>query len=319
MLSIYHMFVLRPCARFADRCVDILELSELRDLLTFHRHTLRLYSALCSHGNTQLAHALCSHVDQSQFLYALQCRDMPGPLRQAYYALLSEVHLSAHASARQAMTHEYIVPMSKGSRAVTLYNSRRRRHSLPGSVRSASLWPRLHFATPCFIRPPDEGVSGGAGGGSLDGGGRVEDVQPDSPWFPVPQLKALLLGMLREAVCAAGRRVRDPAGGSVELLLVPLLRLLHTLLLMGVYQGPDLRQALRLILPGIYIQNWVITEDVDDDDDEDQDDEAFGMEFGRERGGTLGSLPKQGLLQMKLPEAVKLQVSLRGERICANV
>ncbi|KAL2083644.1 hypothetical protein ACEWY4_021417 [Coilia grayii] len=286
-----------------NRCVDILELSELHDLLTFHQHTLRLYSALCSHGNTHMAHALCSHVDQSQFLYTLRCRHMPGPLREAYYALLSKVHLSAHASARQAMTHDYIVPMTRDSRAVTLYNSHRRRHSLPGSVRSASLWPRLHFCTPCFIRHNDGVVSGG----SLDG--RVADVQPDSPWFPMEQLKALLVEMLQEAVCTVGQCVRDPVGGSVELLLVPLLQLLHTLLLMGVYQGPDLRAALKLILPGVYIQNWAIAEDEDRD-------EEFDMELYGEGDDSLGILPKHGLLQMKLPEAVKRQVCNLLEYLC---
>ncbi|XP_031434602.1 ryanodine receptor 2 isoform X2 [Clupea harengus] len=284
-----------------NRCVDILELSELDDLLTFHQHTLRLYSALCSHGNTHVAHALCSHVDQSQFLYALQCRHMPGPLREAYYALLSEVHLNGYAGARRAMTHEYIVPMTRDSRSITLYNSHRRRHSLPGSVRSASLWPRLRFSAPCFIRPDE-----GANRQPLDG--RGGDVQQDSPAFPVELLKTLLVEMLEEAVCAAGQCVRDPVGGSVELLLVPLLRLLHTLLLMGVYRGPGLRAALKLILPGVYIQNWAITED--------EDGEEFEMDVDRERDEFLGGFPTHGLLRMKLPEAVKLQVCNLLEYLC---
>lgn len=279
---------------YDDRCVDVLELSELDDLLTFHQHTLRLYSALCSHGNTQVAHAICSHVDQSQLLYALQCRHMPGPLREAYYALLSDVHLNAHANARHAMTHEYIVPMTGDTRSVTLYNNYRRRHSLPGSVRSASLWPRLRFGAPCFIRPEQS-----ANGEPLDT--RVGDVQQDSPAFPVELLKALLVEMLEEAVCAAGQCVRDPVGGSVELLLVPLLRLLHTLLLMGVYRGPDLRAALRLILPSVYIQNWAISED--------EDGEELQTDADGDRDESLGNFPKPSLLQMKLPEAVKLQVS----------
>ncbi|XP_041921605.1 ryanodine receptor 2 isoform X1 [Alosa sapidissima] len=284
-----------------NRCVDILELSELDDLLTFHQHTLHLYSALCSHANTHVAHAICSHVDQSQFFYALQCRHMPGPLRDAYYALFSEVHLNAHAGARRAMTHEYIVPMTDDTRSVTLYNSHKRRHSLPGSVRSGSLWPRLNFSAPCFVRldqaangePPDD---------------RVGDVQQDSPAFPLELLKALLVEMLQKAVCAVGQCVRDPVGGSVELLLVPLLRLLHTLLLMGVYRGPDLRAALRLILPGVYIQNWAIAEDEDGDE--------FEVDADGERDESLGGFPKQSLLQMKLPEAVKLQVCHLLEYLC---
>lgn len=75
------------------RYVDILELSELDDLLTFHHHTLLLYSALCALGNTRVGHALCSHVDQSQLLYAIQSPGLPGPLRSGFYQLLIQVPL----------------------------------------------------------------------------------------------------------------------------------------------------------------------------------------------------------------------------------
>lgn len=60
------------------RSVDILELSEQRELLKFHYHTLRLYSAICALGNNRVAHALCSHVDESQLLQAIENKYMPG-------------------------------------------------------------------------------------------------------------------------------------------------------------------------------------------------------------------------------------------------
>lgn len=63
------------------RSVDILELSEQRDLLKFHHHTLRLYSAICALGNNRVAHALCSHVDESQLLQAIENKYMPGNCR----------------------------------------------------------------------------------------------------------------------------------------------------------------------------------------------------------------------------------------------
>lgn len=68
------LFVLR-------RSVDILELSEQGDLLKFHYHTLRLYSAICALGNNRVAHALCSHVDESQLLQAIENKYMPGDRR----------------------------------------------------------------------------------------------------------------------------------------------------------------------------------------------------------------------------------------------
>lgn len=61
-----------------SRSVDILELSEQKDLLRFHYHTLRLYSAICALGNNRVAHALCSHVDESQLLQAIENKCMPG-------------------------------------------------------------------------------------------------------------------------------------------------------------------------------------------------------------------------------------------------
>lgn len=66
---------------FVFRSVDILELSEQRDLLKFHYHTLRLYSAICALGNNRVAHALCSHVDESQLLQAIENKYMPGNLQ----------------------------------------------------------------------------------------------------------------------------------------------------------------------------------------------------------------------------------------------
>lgn len=75
----------------ASRCVDMLELSELDGLLTFHHHTLLLYCSLCTLGNTRVSHALCSHVDQSQILYAIQNPYLPGILRSTFYQLLIEV------------------------------------------------------------------------------------------------------------------------------------------------------------------------------------------------------------------------------------
>lgn len=60
------------------RSVDVLELSEQKDLLRFHYHTLRLYSAICALGNNRVAHALCSHVDEAQLLQAIQNKYMPG-------------------------------------------------------------------------------------------------------------------------------------------------------------------------------------------------------------------------------------------------
>ncbi|KTG43170.1 hypothetical protein cypCar_00011044 [Cyprinus carpio] len=288
-----------------NRCVDILELSELRDLLKFHDHTLHLYSALSAHGNTHVSHALCSHVDQSQLLFALQCSRMPGHLRTSYYNLLINTHLGAHASARQAMTHEYIVPMMDATQSVTLYKNNSKVQRFPGSDFSTSLWPRMHFTSPCFIRAYKIDMMDRDEGGAL-----VSNLRQNSPEFPLDVLKDVVITMLKEAVAAVGQGVRDPAGGSIELLMVPLLSLLHTLLLMGVYQGTDLEAVFSLILPASYMRGTCKTEEMD------ELEESDGEREEKEGRDWEDNVPQQNLLQMKLPEAVKLQVCYLLKYLC---
>ncbi|XP_051937189.1 ryanodine receptor 2 [Hippocampus zosterae] len=268
-----------------SRCIDILELSELDDILTFEYHTLLLYCALCALGNARVCHAICSHVDQSQFLHAIQNHHLPGPLRSAFYQLLIQVHLSSNAAARLMMNHEYIVPLSDQTRDITLYpingdNGRKCPLPLciPSMSRSTSLKPQMRFSGPCFV--------------NTDVMGR-EVTSGDSPEIPLDILKSLTVEMLTAAVWAVHRGVRDPVGGSMELLLVPLLKLFHTLLVVGVLTDEDLAKILKLIEPGVF------STEVEMEEEE--------KENGREMGDHLNE-PKQGLLQMKLPEPVKLEL-----------
>lgn len=284
---------------FFCRCVDILELSELNDLRKFHHHTLLLYSALSAHGNTHVSHALCSHVDQSQLLFALQCSRMPGHLRTGYFNLLIRMHLDAHASARQAMNHEYIVPMTDTTQSITLYRNNRKMQRFPGTDLSTSLWPRMHFSASCFIRADRTSLMDGD-----EGEASWSNLFQDCPEFPLDVLKVVVIAMLKEAVTAVGQHVRDPAGGSVEVLLVPLLGLLHTLLLMGVYQGKDLETVFNLILPVSFMRGMCRAEKMD------EFGESVGERKENEVGGSGDNVPQQSLLQMKLPEAVKIQVSI---------
>lgn len=55
-----------------DSSLDILELIEKTDLLKFHSRTLNLYCKLASHGNQQVAHTLCAHIDENQLIYAVK-------------------------------------------------------------------------------------------------------------------------------------------------------------------------------------------------------------------------------------------------------
>lgn len=263
-------------------------------MLQFHYHALRLYSAVCALGNNRVAHALCSHVDESQLLYAIQNKHMPGLLRAGYYDLLIDIHLSTYATARLMMNSEYIVPMTEETKSITLFPDEQKKHGLPGIGLSTSLRPRMRFSSPSFVGPEK----------SLN----VECFQY-SPEFPLEILKTKTMEMLTEAVCEGSLHVRDPVGGSTELLFVPLIKLFYTLLIMGVFHNGDLRIILQLIEPSVFSKDdkaAPATGHSGEGTTTTEKKEALRKEDGAVEEGQR--VPKEGLLQMKLPEPVKLQV-----------
>uniref|UniRef100_A0A8C7UQ63 Ryanodine receptor 2 n=1 Tax=Oncorhynchus mykiss TaxID=8022 RepID=A0A8C7UQ63_ONCMY len=279
-----------------NRSVDILELTEQKDLLKFHYHTLRLYSAVCALGNNRVAHALCSHADEAQLLYAIENKYMPGLLRTGYYDLLIDIHLSTYATARLMMNNEYIVPMTDETKSITLFPDETKKHGLPGIGLSTSLRPRMHFSSPSFI------CSGA-------------DCFQFSPEFPLDVLKTKTIEMLTEAVSEGSLHVRDPIGGSTEFLFVPLIKLFYTLLIMGVFHNGDLKNILQLIEPSVFSEGGDTPADTPPDTPE--SDVTKGGRGGEGPGGEerTGKVPK-GLLQMKLPEPVKLQMCHLLQYLC---
>uniref|UniRef100_A0A8D3BQL3 Ryanodine receptor 2 n=1 Tax=Scophthalmus maximus TaxID=52904 RepID=A0A8D3BQL3_SCOMX len=265
-----------------NRSMDILELSEQRDLLKFHYHTLRLYSAICALGNNRVAHALCSHVDEAQLLQAIENKYMPGLLRAGYYDILIDIHLSSYATARLMMNNEYIVPMTDETKSITLFPDEEKKHGLPGIGLSTSLRPRMHFSSPSIY----------------------------SPEFPLDILKIKTIEMLTEAVREGSMHVRDPIGGSTEFLFVPLIKLFYTMLIMGVFQNGDLKNILHLIEPSVFSERREGQEEIHTDLQMMKDVETEGAEEGGR------NMPKEGLLQMKLPEPVKLQMCHVLQYLC---
>lgn len=216
-------------------------------------------------------------------------------LRAGYYDLLIDIHLSSYATARLMMNNEYIVPMTDETKSITLFPDEKKKHGLPGIGLSTSLRPRMHFSSPSFV----------CGTGSLycnNGSSGSGDCFQYSPEFPLDILKVKTIEMLTEAVREGSMHVRDPIGGSTEFLFVPLIKLFYTMLIMGVFQNGDLKNILRLIEPSVFSER--------------PGQEEIHMELemvkevvaegGREDGPR--NMPKEGLLQMKLPEPVKLQV-----------
>uniref|UniRef100_A0A4X2MA66 Ryanodine receptor 1 n=1 Tax=Vombatus ursinus TaxID=29139 RepID=A0A4X2MA66_VOMUR len=297
-----------------NRCMDILELSERLSLQRFHSHTLNLYRAVCALGNNRVAHALCSHVDQAQLLHAIEDAHLPGPLRAGYYDLLISIHLESACRSRRSMLNEYIVPLTPETSTITLFppsppaepgeESPRRRHGLPGVGTSTSLRPPLHFSPPCFVASP-------VGAGSAEAPARF------SPSIPLEVLRDKALRMLGEAVRDGGQHARDPVGGSVEFQFVPVLKLVSTLLVMGIFGDEDVKQILRMIEPEVFKEEEEEEEEEEDEEEKEEDEgEEEEKEEEEEEEGEEEEAVEEGLLQMKLPESVKLQMCHLLEYFC---
>jgi len=132
-------------------CIDILELAEHMDLLKFHYHTLKLYGSVCALGNNRVAHALCSHVDESQLFYAIKDTYLPGPMRSGFYDLLIGMHLESAKRNRLGTNREFIVPMTDATRTISLGADHDGAHALPGVGLSTCLRPKLHFSPTGFV------------------------------------------------------------------------------------------------------------------------------------------------------------------------
>lgn len=58
--------------------------------------------------------------------------------------------------------------------------------------------------------------------------------------------------MLTEAVLDGSQAMRDPVGGSVEFHFVPILKLINTLLIMGIFNDEDTKHILKMIDPNVF-------------------------------------------------------------------
>lgn len=195
--------------------------------------------------------------------------------------------------------------------------------------------------------------------------------------FPLLQeLKIKALSMLTEAVFDGSQAMRDPVGGSVEFHFVPILKLISTLLIMGIFNNEDVKHILKMIDPSVFGkkeeageteepeeeaapkeegeevkekeeaaegEEEAVDEGVGEEEEEDEELKALKKEEGEEGKESEKAVeeeegekvdgekaeeekeaeevgedakeeeeeaPEEGLLQMKLPESVKLQVNL---------
>ncbi|KTF91196.1 hypothetical protein cypCar_00000226 [Cyprinus carpio] len=281
-----------------NRCIDIMELSENEDLRQFHYHTLKLFCALCALGNTRVAHALCSHLDQSQLLYTIDNQYLSGQLREGFYDVLISIHLETGKEAHLMMNNEFIIPVTDETRSIRLFPDDSKRHSLPGVGLSTSLTTRLNFTPPYFISPK-------------------RDQPLFSPQIPLGILKEKAISMLTEAVQGGGAHIRDPVGGSVEYQFVPILKLISTLLIMGALTSEEVRTILLLIDPTVFgdgkeEEEQMAVAEQGAEKEEATSNEEKAVEAGEEESKEAKQSPK-GLLEKSLPESVKRQASTMCE------
>lgn len=266
-----------------------MELSEQEDLMKFHYHTLKLYCAVCALGNNRVAHALCSHVDQSQLLYTIDNQYLPGLLRSGFFNLLISIFLESAKEGKLMMNNEFIIPITDETRQIQLFPDESKRHGLPGVGRSTCLKSDLHFISPCFV---------------LTG----EERQQHGPEIPVDILKSKAISMLTEAVQSSGEYIRDPVGGKAEFQFVPVLKLIATLLIMGEFEDEDVRQILLLIDPNVFGDHKEEEAEENGEKEDVAQVEEKAVEAG-EKATKDAKAPAKGLLQTRLPESVKLQVT----------
>ncbi|XP_032882821.1 ryanodine receptor 3 isoform X4 [Amblyraja radiata] len=272
-----------------NRSIDILELIENQELMKFHFHTLKLYCALCAVGNNRIAHALCSHIDQAQLIFTTEDKYLPGLLRSGFYDLLLSMHLESAKEARLIMNNEFIIPVTDETRSITLFPKNSRSYGRPGVGLSTCLRPRLNFSSPCFVSTN-------------------EDRRPYSPKLPFNILKVTAIEMLTEAVSVGGPHIRDPVGGSVQFHLVPILKLIKTMLITGMFDDNDVQKILLLIDSDLFGEHQ---EEVVDEGKLEKEIDVKNEEKAIEAGevATQASPPPlKGLLEKSLPESVKLQM-----------
>ncbi|KAL3320658.1 Ryanodine receptor 3 [Cichlidogyrus casuarinus] len=229
----------------AERSVILSELDEEPALLKFHANTLTLYKAICCHGNHNI--------------------------RSGMVDLLITMHLASHVKLAKVTSKEFIVPLSKSE--VETPNPTGRSMDKAFEMEPDHIPAISNF---CSIRPilkldPHLLIPGADGTGNIAapefGPNDSEEHQlavskelagangliklEKCPPFPLEDLKITVIKMLVQSVNSGGL-CRDPVGGSFEHMLLPTLKILNDLLVMGVMNDQDLEIIMMILDPKVF-------------------------------------------------------------------
>lgn len=203
--------------------------------------------------------------------------------------LASSIHLETAKEASLMMNNEFIIPVTDETRSIKLFPDESKRHSLPGVDLSTSLKPHVNFSPVGVINR-----------------GRHQYLH--SPQIPLGILKEKAISMLTEAVQGGGTHIRDPVGGSVQYQFVPILKLIGTLLIMGVLTSEEVRIILLMIDPNVFGEGEEAKEEEAGEKEEVSRNEEKAVEAGEEEMKESKPSAAKGLLEKLLPEPVKRQV-----------
>lgn len=210
--------------------------------------------------------------------------------------LAPSIHLETAKEARLMMNNEFIIPVTDETRSIKLFPDESKRHSLPGVDLSTSLKPRVNFSPVGVINR-----------------GRHQYLH--SPQIPLGILKEKAISMLTEAVQGGGTHIRDPVGGSVKYQFVPILKLIGTLLIMGVLTSEEVRVILLMIDPNVFgeVQEGEEARGEEAGPAAEKEEVSKNEEKAVEAGEEESKPPAtKGLLEKLLPEPVKRQVRNRN-------
>ncbi|KAJ8044966.1 Ryanodine receptor 2 [Holothuria leucospilota] len=261
-----------------NTCMDILELIEREELMKFHTHTLKLYCAVCYHGNHRVGRAVSNFVSEDQLFYCLMCPYLAGPLREGFYDLLIAIYLETHANTRLMTQDEFILPLCFENKPVHDDMA----EETERGQQSTTLKKALSNTQTLSIRPELKFTEDSSGSQQT-----VLDTSP--PMCNIADLKEHVISALSKAVKHGIHHCRDPTGGTYVTLYTPLLKVCDKLLVMGVLEADDLRQLLCLIDPATF-------------------DESYRK----------GLLDRIGILQLELEEPVKLAMCYLLQHLCDN-
>jgi hypothetical protein len=209
-----------------EKAMDLLELVEHPTLLSFLAHSLSLFSAMCSHGNTQAAKKLKKMVCTDELMWCTTAVALPGPLKHGYYNLLIALHLETHASARELVKNEFIIPLIDDT------------HQIP-TKRTRTLTPIEHDLAKhlCYSVMNPEGDS------------ICLQHSYTELTFPAEKLKCHAMKQIDDGLKQSALYRRDLDDQARVDLFVPVLKLIDRLLVIDFLTPDDVQHLLEILDP----------------------------------------------------------------------